>query len=302
MEIQQLRYFLKICEDKSYSVAADNLYISQQALRKSIKKLEAELSLELLYRKGNRLCLTPAGECVRSYASWMLNIEKSMEESLRIYREDSEYTEVVVAMANGCYNRIAKTVIEPYKNANPNVGIRIIEVPDLDCESQLISRAADFGFCFGPTDSNIFDVKTVARSRLYALVNRENPLAERDHLTLLDLRDQPVGIADERYRIYYSFYYACRKLGFEPKIGFRGGDPYSTNHYSHVTRNVSITAGEYALTVAEDNQVAIPLHADGFDCEFNILVLKGVSLSPAAQRFIDYCTTACRELFAEEGF
>ena len=42
MDTQQFRYFLQLCVDKNYSAAADNLYITQQALRKSIKRLETE--------------------------------------------------------------------------------------------------------------------------------------------------------------------------------------------------------------------------------------------------------------------
>ena len=43
MEFQQLRYFLQLCEDKSFVTAAEHLYISQQALRKSVRKAEDEL-------------------------------------------------------------------------------------------------------------------------------------------------------------------------------------------------------------------------------------------------------------------
>ena len=83
MELQQLKYYLQLCEDKNYAEAAQNLFISQQALRKSIKKMEDELALTLIYRKGNSLCLTPAGECLAGEARRLLRQAEEAAERVR---------------------------------------------------------------------------------------------------------------------------------------------------------------------------------------------------------------------------
>ncbi|MGI6220502.1 MAG: LysR substrate-binding domain-containing protein [Coriobacteriales bacterium] len=294
MEIQQLKYYLQLCESKNYAEAAQSLFISQQALRKSIKKLEDELDLTLIYRKGNSLCLTPAGECVRSYASTLMIHAGRMEASLEAYREDSSYSEISVAMANGCYDRVAKIAIEPFKVANPNINVRVYEMPDIACEGYVLSGAADFAFCFGPSDTNIFEVEEIVRYPLYALVDKGHPLANREFLTLLDFQGELLGIADERYRIYYNFTYACRKMGFDPNIDFWGADPYATISYSQITGNISITVGEYIGQLLLDNQVAIPIRADGVCSEFDLIVKKGQSLNRNARKFIDYCIEQLR--------
>lgn len=289
MEIQQLRYYLRLCEDRSFVAAAENLYISQQALRKSIKKAEEELGVELFYRKGNGINLTPAGECVRSFASIIVNELEVMEATVRTYREDAEYIEVVVAMANGCYDRLAVQAIEPFKRENPNVGVRIIEQPDVVCENYVARGAADFGICFGPNDPALFDVSALAREPVYALVNINNRLAGRKCITIGDLAGERIGLPDEHHKLFHNFVYACHKAGFKPDIGFRGNDPYSAHHYSHYTENLSITSGEHARLFAEDNQVAIPIRADDLTSTLNIIMRKGVSASPAALRLIERC-------------
>ena len=92
MEFQQLRYFLQLCEDKSFVTAAEHLYISQQALRKSVRKAEDELGVELVYRKGNSINLTPAGDCVRTFAALITHEVELMEATVKSYRNDAEYT------------------------------------------------------------------------------------------------------------------------------------------------------------------------------------------------------------------
>ncbi len=61
MTINQLNCFLAAVNEKSYTRAANSLYISQPAISKSIAKLEAELGFELLRRLDDQLVPTEAG-------------------------------------------------------------------------------------------------------------------------------------------------------------------------------------------------------------------------------------------------
>ena len=60
MTIQQLRYFLALCEDLNYTHAAGRLYLSRQALRLSIAALEEELCGPLFTNRRNRLGISVA--------------------------------------------------------------------------------------------------------------------------------------------------------------------------------------------------------------------------------------------------
>lgn len=62
MDIKQIKYFLEICKYGSISRAANTLFISQQGLSSSIRRLEDELKCDLFYRKGNSLVLTEQGK------------------------------------------------------------------------------------------------------------------------------------------------------------------------------------------------------------------------------------------------
>ena len=47
MNLTQLRYFVTIVQNMSFSKAADQLYMSQSSLSKSIRTLEPELPIKL---------------------------------------------------------------------------------------------------------------------------------------------------------------------------------------------------------------------------------------------------------------
>ena len=68
MEIKQVQYFLTVAEAGSFSVAAEDLYISQSSLSKQIIALEKELGIPLFDRSKRKIALTPAGETYLKHA------------------------------------------------------------------------------------------------------------------------------------------------------------------------------------------------------------------------------------------
>src|SRR4051812_50077195 len=72
MEIHQLRYFVAVAEEGSFSNAAQREHISQPSLSQQIHKLEAELNQQLFDRLPRSVVLTEAGRCLLPYAKQIL--------------------------------------------------------------------------------------------------------------------------------------------------------------------------------------------------------------------------------------
>lgn len=64
MELRQIRYFLEICEQGSFSRAADRCGVTQPALTMAMKALERELGGAVFHREGRRLVLSELGQMV----------------------------------------------------------------------------------------------------------------------------------------------------------------------------------------------------------------------------------------------
>lgn len=64
MEMQQIRYFLAVCDKGSFTRAAQATYVAQPSLTQAIKKLEDELGGELFSRDRNGCRLTALGRLI----------------------------------------------------------------------------------------------------------------------------------------------------------------------------------------------------------------------------------------------
>src|SRR5207253_1006494 len=73
MEIHQLRYFVAVAEEGSFSNAAEREHVSQPSLSQQIHKLEEELNQQLFDRLPRSVVLTEAGKTLLFYARQILS-------------------------------------------------------------------------------------------------------------------------------------------------------------------------------------------------------------------------------------
>ena len=66
MTLNQILYFRKVARLENYHQAAEELYISQPSLSRSMAALESELGITLFEKKGRGVVLTNAGRLFRS--------------------------------------------------------------------------------------------------------------------------------------------------------------------------------------------------------------------------------------------
>ena len=89
MDSRLFHYVVAVEECGTISSAARTLFLSQPALTKQIGKLESELGFQIFDRSKNPLGITEQGEIFLDFAGRYLELEKELDEMVRLSTQNS---------------------------------------------------------------------------------------------------------------------------------------------------------------------------------------------------------------------
>lgn len=87
MELRHLRYFVTTAETGTASAAAARLHVTQPALSRQVRALEAELGVALFDRVGGRLVLSDVGRSMLPLARGLLEQATALQRAAAFYAE-----------------------------------------------------------------------------------------------------------------------------------------------------------------------------------------------------------------------
>lgn len=125
MDLHTLSTFIKVAEHLNITRAAEELFLSQPAVTKQIKALEAELGTELLIRGPRSLSLSPAGAAV-------LPMLREVVELLSQARDTARETSnpgrghLVLAAGTAVMSYILPEVLAAFKTAYPEAEVTVL--------------------------------------------------------------------------------------------------------------------------------------------------------------------------------
>lgn len=148
MTITQLSTFLKIAEQGSFSVAANNLGYAQSTVTMQIKQLEEELDCQLFDRLGKTIVLTSQGERLVAYAEKILQLEREIHLDVSGEEEPAGVLKIGVSESL-CYNRVPQYLME-YKEICPGMEFRLQFINHDDFPEMLQKGELDLVYTLNP--------------------------------------------------------------------------------------------------------------------------------------------------------
>jgi DNA-binding transcriptional LysR family regulator len=222
-DLRQMRYFTAVAERGSFTGAARELHVAQQAVSQQVKALEQLLGVTLLERSSRKVTLTPEGavflaDCRRVLAG-ADRAARRVQAAARgeagtvrlVYTLVSAFETVPVLLA-----RLAKDY--------PLLKVEAREVFGCDVDTLLRDGNCDVALAPLTTYPENLRQRTVRREVLRIAVGESHHLAGREQVELSHLRDETLELwPHEMAPGYYdAVMAACRTAGFEPRIDQHG--------------------------------------------------------------------------------
>ena len=231
IDLKQLKYFLAVAEEKSFSRAAERLHISQPPLSQQIMKLEGELGVKLFARTTRTFELTVAGKALMGEASDMLARMRMTIDTIRQI-DRGEVGRLRVGIVGSAMWGPIPSLLEEFQTKYPRVTWTLHELgPTVQYEA-LRAKQIDVGFWREPK-MNDDELKNdnlrqelCFRENVCVAVNEQHPLATRPYIELADLAEEPMlTLALDKSSFPRYLIQCCVNAGFQPTIFQEANEP-----------------------------------------------------------------------------
>jgi len=147
--LRQLRVFIEVSRLQSFSRAGENIGLTQSAVSRCIRELEAEIGLKLIDRTTREVQLTEVGANLGASVARLLT---DLDAALREVREMGEQRRgrVIVAAAPTVASRVMPICLARCVAEHPFISLVLRDVVQADVLRQVRSGEADFGAIIGP--------------------------------------------------------------------------------------------------------------------------------------------------------
>lgn len=179
MTLQQMRYFIAVAQNLSFSKAAQQHYVSQTAVSQQIKLLEEELETELFQRTRHSVALTSAGQVFYEYAVRITDLAEDAARRTRAAAAECS-TPLEIGMMSGMENLPILEKLLLFKEQHPAIPLHfhLVDFPTL--KKRLQQKKLDFALQLElvPLEDTPSLLRAqVGQLRQYVVLNRQSHLS-----------------------------------------------------------------------------------------------------------------------------
>lgn len=191
MELRQLRQFVVLAEEGSFSIAAQRLHMSQPPLSVAIRKLEEEIGLPLFIRGSRGVRLTAAGDATLSMARRCLDAASQIKSSAQ-HAEAGDTGQLRIGFSGSVTVRLLPRLVQAFGQRYPAVQLDLSEGTNLELLTRVASGELDVGFVRLPTSRpSELRFKKVEEDRLCLAMPKGHALSRKPVIMLAMLEGLP---------------------------------------------------------------------------------------------------------------
>ncbi|GGE34528.1 putative HTH-type transcriptional regulator YwbI [Pullulanibacillus camelliae] len=217
MDVRHLHYFIEVANWKSFTKAAQHLYVTQPTISKMVKNLEEELGVALLERTGKQIQLTDAGKVILEQAKAITSAFQNMTSALDDLR-NLKTGHVRIGLPPMIGARFFPQVIGGFREKYPGVTLQLVEDGAKKIEQDVAGGLLDIGVVLLPFKKEVFHSFPFVKEEIRLVVPTTHSLSERTEVSLAELAHEPFILFREDFALHERIIKACLSEGFHPQI------------------------------------------------------------------------------------
>jgi DNA-binding transcriptional LysR family regulator len=216
VDLGQLEAFVQVANQRSFSRAAEALFLTQPSVTARIQALERDLGERLFERSGRGVRLTEVGSVFLPHAERVLQALNEGRDAIDALR-NLQSGSLILASATTVSTYILPTVLKAFRSRFPRVEVSVRTGRSEQVLQMLLQDEAQVGLVRAVYHQDI-ETKGLIEDELILVANSEDELASEGSATVEQLGDRPFIFFD-RNSSYYSLAQGLfRQHGVVPRI------------------------------------------------------------------------------------
>lgn len=225
MNLEALKIFLTLAEEKNFTTTSKKLLISQPSVSLHIKNLEEELQTKLFWRTTKQLKITPEGLILYEKAKQVLHLVEQINEEIKQRQGTiSGVLKIGASFTAGEYllPRILSSLTQKYPDMNLE-----IEIGNTNNVAERInSLELDIGIIEGDIGFPDLRSATFFSDELFIVANCDHPLTVKKEVDIQSLQDQTWIKREEgsNLRVYLDQFLSSNQLREKHTVVFNSNE------------------------------------------------------------------------------
>lgn len=236
MDIRHLHYFLQVAHHKSFTKAAQSLYITQPTISKMIKSIEEELGVVLFNRSGKQVELTDAGQVIFAQAQDIVHSFQHLSVELDdlIHLKKGRITIGLPPMIGSSF---FPRVLGKFREQYPDIVIQLVEDGAKKVEEHVEKGLLDIGVVLSTANEALFHSFSLVEEKLMLLVHPSHRLAEQEKVKLSELHQEFFVFFRKDFALHDRVIAECVRAGFQPQV------VYESSQWDFISEMVAANLG-----------------------------------------------------------
>lgn len=236
MDIRQMQALIEVARLRSFTKAAEALYITQPTISKTVKAMEEELGVVLFDRVGKTIELTDAGRIIVTQAQQIVTSFQNLMSELDDLR-NLKKGHLRIGLPPMVGASFFPKVIGEFHERYPDITIQLFEDGAKKVKQDVAGGALDVGVVVLPTVEAELSSFAFVEEKLNLVVHPSHPLAERESAELTELSQDGFVLFREDFTLHDRIIGECAKAGFQPHV------IYESSQWDLISETVAVGLG-----------------------------------------------------------
>lgn len=294
--MNSLLVFYEVVKARSFSRAAESLFMTQPGVSNHVAQLEAQAGRPLLKREKGKFQLTREGRVILKYAEKMEAIARELENTIRGMRKDIK--PLLRIGSPPVYSRIVMPyILSSFQKVYPEIMIRLDVGASEEMVKSVLSQGNDIAVVANIRASKKLYVLPFLKEDLVLITAKDHPLAGRGPCSLKEVESYPFIMREEGSGTRKTVLSAFETMNIRPPGIIEVKSTEFIKEWVSQGKGVSVVVKRAVSRDEMKSLSVIPLK-ESLSMEIGVCFLKSRKNERMIQRFSDHL----RELSTQPPF